>query len=295
MLIKYPINIAPECWTDWFDRDDPTGTGDWETLYDLRKENPGKICPKPRDMEVTTLSGLSVGAAGEVIFKNDLTEGFVCRKQDQPDKTCNDYRVRFRCHPPYCGVEAPECWTDWFDRDDPTGTGDWETLYDLRKENPGKICPKPRDMEVTTLSGLSVGAAGEVIFKNDLTEGFVCRKQDQPDKMCNDYRVRFRCHPPYCGVKVCWTKWYDRDDPSGTGDWELLSNLRSENPGQICDNPLSIEAVTTGSNPLQASSTGETFHVYNPTVGFVCRNKDQRSDSCRDYKVRFGCPCSVQP
>ena len=62
-------------------------------------------------------------------------------------------------------------------------------------------------------------------------------------------------------VTVCWTRWYDRDDPSGTGDWEPLSNLRSENPGQICDNPLYIEAVTTGNNPVLATSTGQTFHV----------------------------------
>lgn len=24
-----------------------TGSGDWETLYNLHKENPGRICPKP--------------------------------------------------------------------------------------------------------------------------------------------------------------------------------------------------------------------------------------------------------
>ncbi|XP_036942462.1 cartilage intermediate layer protein 1-like [Acanthopagrus latus] len=156
-----------------------------------------------------------------------------------------------------------QCWTGWFDRDDPSGTGDWETLSDLRRENPGKICPEPGSMEVTTLSGLSVGTAGEVIFRNDLTDGFVCRNQDQSDRTCNDYRVRFCCPPQYCGeeVTVCWTRWYDRDDPSGTGDWEPLSNLRSENPGQICDNPLYIEAVTTGNNPVLATSTGQTFHV----------------------------------
>lgn len=60
---------AAECWTDWFDRDDPSGSGDWETLYNLRKENPGKICPTPQGIEATTLSGLSVAAAGEVIYK----------------------------------------------------------------------------------------------------------------------------------------------------------------------------------------------------------------------------------
>ncbi|GLD70125.1 cartilage intermediate layer protein 2-like protein, partial [Lates japonicus] len=183
-----------------------------------------------------------------------------------------------------------QCWTDWFDRDDPSGTGDWETLYSLRMENPGKICPNPVDIEAETLSGLSVAAAGDVIYKSDTTVGFVCRKSDQPTKTCNDYRVRFSCHPPFCGGGVCWTKWYDRDNPSGTGDWELLSDLRKENPGQICEHPLYIEAQTTDTS-TPASSTGQTFLIFNPTEGFVCRNADQKWGGCRDYRVRFGCPC----
>lgn len=60
---------ASGCWTDWFDRDDPSGTGDWETLSNLRNQYPGKICPKPVDIEAQTLSGLSVAAAGDVIYK----------------------------------------------------------------------------------------------------------------------------------------------------------------------------------------------------------------------------------
>ncbi|XP_047429845.1 cartilage intermediate layer protein 2-like [Mugil cephalus] len=182
-----------------------------------------------------------------------------------------------------------QCWTDWFDRDNPSGTGDWESLYNLRKENPGKICPKPVNIEARTLSGLSVAAAGDVIYKSDTTSGFICRNMDQSKKMCNDYRVRFSCHPPFCGG-VCWTKWYDRDNPSGTGDWELLSNLKTENPGQICGSPLFIEAVTTDTL-TPAIYTGENLFVYNPTQGFVCRKMDQKSKTCRDYKVRFGCPC----
>lgn len=61
--------LFTECWTDWFDRDDPTGSGDWETFYSLRKQYPGKICSKPLDIEARTLSGLSVAAAGDVIYK----------------------------------------------------------------------------------------------------------------------------------------------------------------------------------------------------------------------------------
>ncbi|XP_062323638.1 uncharacterized protein LOC134024907 [Osmerus eperlanus] len=185
-----------------------------------------------------------------------------------------------------------QCWTDWFDRDDPTGTGDFETLVDLRSENLGKICPSPVQIEVTTISGVSHTATGNVFAAVDTTTGFICKNKDQPPKTpCQDYRVRFRCYPPFCGDVVCWSKWYDRDDPSGTGDWELLGDMQKEYPGSICANPFYIESVTVDTSTT-AIATGQIFYIYNPTRGFVCRNADQKGGgSCRDYKVRFGCPC----
>ncbi|XP_013765772.1 uncharacterized protein LOC102205049 [Pundamilia nyererei] len=182
------------------------------------------------------------------------------------------------------------CWTEWFDRDDPSASGDWETLCRLRKENPGKICPRPAAIEAKTLSGLTVAAAGDVIYKNDITSGFICRNKDQiNNKKCNDYRVRFSCYPPFCERGVCWTSWFNRDDPGTTGDWEVLSELKKHN--KICDNPLYVDAVTTDTM-TPAIYTGETFYMYNPTDGFVCGNKDQTTGKCSDYKVRFGCPCN---
>uniref|UniRef100_A0A8C7XSE6 WxxW domain-containing protein n=1 Tax=Oryzias sinensis TaxID=183150 RepID=A0A8C7XSE6_9TELE len=178
------------------------------------------------------------------------------------------------------------CWTQWFDRDDPSGTGDWETLSDLLKQYPKEICPNPVDVEATTLSGTPAKQTGEVFYKYDKTSGFVCRNEDQKQGMCKDYRVRFSCPSAYCSKKVCWTKWFDRDDPSGTGDWELLSDLRTENPGKICETPQHIQAKPK--SPL-SSFIGDNIYIYNPTQGFVCRNKDQTFKKCRDYKVRFGC------
>ncbi|XP_028295532.1 mucin-5B-like isoform X3 [Gouania willdenowi] len=280
---SHPYCDDEACWTQWFDRDDPSGTGDWETLTNLRNENPGKICPKPANIEVVTLSGNSVIQTGEVIYKMDTTTGFVCKKNDQPDKKCEDYKVRFRCSHPYCDDGA--CWTQWFDRDDPSGSGDWETLTNLRNENPGKICPKPADIEVETLSGNSVVQTGEVIYKMDTTTGFVCKKNDQPDKKCEDYKVRFRCSHPYCDDGVCWTRWFDRDDPSGTGDWETLTNLRNENPGKICPKPADIEVVTLSGNSVV--QTGEVIYKMDTTTGFVCKKNDQPDKKCEDYKVRF--------
>ncbi|XP_042359865.1 uncharacterized protein LOC121955842 [Plectropomus leopardus] len=199
------------CWTDWFDRDDPSGNGDWEDLSNLRKENPGKICSNPLTIEARTLLGFSAAAVGDVIYKIDTTSGFICRNQDQCMKNrCKDYEVRFSCPASFCG-----CWTAWFDRDDPSGAGDWEDLSSLRNENPGKICSQPLGIEARTLSGVIAAATGDVIHKSDTTSGFVCRNKDQyKNKLCNDYRVRFSCPSSFCDPG-CWTAWFDRDDPSG--------------------------------------------------------------------------------
>ncbi|XP_035676191.1 mucin-5AC-like [Branchiostoma floridae] len=95
--------------------------------------------------------------------------------------------------------------------------------------------------------------------------------------------------PPVATGCAGWTRWYDRDNPSATGDWETLGNLRRENPGQICAAPSGIQARVKGSN-RPASLAGERFFQFNPLQGIVCRNADQRDRSCQDYEVRFWCP-----
>ncbi|CAN9514029.1 unnamed protein product [Ophioblennius macclurei] len=182
------------------------------------------------------------------------------------------------------------CWTEWFDRDDPSGSGDWEVLVNLREEFPGKICAKPTGIEVQTLSGQTVQQTGDVIYKMDTVEGFVCRNVDQKKGLCSDYRVRFSCHPPFCGGEVCWTEFFDRDLPSGTGDWEVLKDLQKKFPGKICNKPLYVEGRTSDTN-APADTTGDQLYAFSPTVGLVCRHEDQKNRRCRNYKVRFGCPC----
>ncbi|XP_056150122.1 cartilage intermediate layer protein 1 [Lampris incognitus] len=189
--------------------------------------------------------------------------------------------------------DTDECWTGWFDRDDPTGSGDWETLSALQRENPGSICPRPLEIEVQTIYGRSMHETGDVIAVADANRGFICRNAHQRHKRrCDDYRVRFRCPISFCceARPLCWTRWFNRDKPSGSGDWEHLVALRRKYKGEICDSPLRIDAVTAD-DMTPASSTGQTFHKYDVTSGFICRNKDQWRRRCLDYKVRFQCPC----
>ncbi|XP_076854681.1 cartilage intermediate layer protein 1-like isoform X1 [Brachyhypopomus gauderio] len=91
--------------------------------------------------------------------------------------------------------------------------------------------------------------------------------------------------------RVCYTQWFDCDDPSGTGDWETLENLEMKYPGKICQNPLAIEAQTLSGVPAQ--QTGQVIIHQDLLVGFICLNSQQKKKLCLDYKVRFQCPCRV--
>ncbi|KAM9811531.1 uncharacterized protein ACBT44_011065 [Syngnathus typhle] len=239
-----------ECWTPWFDRDDPSGTGDYETLYELHKKYPGKICERPSRIEVLTTSGASFESTGNVIQLSDTHTGFICQNTDQP---CANYKVRFMCPLEFSkptAMTAPECWTPWINRDSPGGFGDYETLSDLQKENPGKICKHPIGIEARTVSGASVESTGNVIQVSDTRTGFICRNVDQPyHGFCADYEVRFSCPLKFCEHKVCKTSWFNRDKPSGTGDYELLDKIYAENPGEMCRLPLAIEAQTVDGKP----------------------------------------------
>jgi len=79
-----------------------------------------------------------------------------------------------------------------------------------------------------------------------------------------------------------WSSWNDRDNPSGTGDWELV-HLRADYK-ELCKAPTAAEGriVSTG-----AMATTE---VVDFTVnGLICKNSDQHDKSCLDYEVRFCC------
>lgn len=46
------VGFAESEWTEWFDRDDERGSGDWEKLSELHKAFPERLCSNPLDIEV---------------------------------------------------------------------------------------------------------------------------------------------------------------------------------------------------------------------------------------------------
>uniref|UniRef100_A0A673HU12 Si:dkey-205h13.2 n=1 Tax=Sinocyclocheilus rhinocerous TaxID=307959 RepID=A0A673HU12_9TELE len=156
------------------------------------------------------------------------------------------------------GFPLLECRTPWLDRDDPSGVGDYETLSLLLIKYPLQVCPKPIAIEVTTISGTPALPPGNIFV------GY--------------------------GIQSCVTRWFNSDNPKTNGrDSELLSDLLSMYPGQICTNPIGIEAQTVSGQA--AYTTGDIFQVYNPVSGFACVNAGQTGGGvCDDYEVRFSCP-----
>ncbi|KAL8198535.1 UNVERIFIED_CONTAM: hypothetical protein K2H54_015253, partial [Gekko kuhli] len=306
------------CKTKWFDRDNPFGTGDHELLSDLLNEHPGEICSDPTAMEVQTLDGTPASETGQQFAVNEVSKGFCCFNRDQGKGVfCLDYRLRFTCPESFCAA----CKTKWFDHDNPFGTGDHELLSDLLNEHPGEICSDPTAMEVQTLDGTPASETGQQFAVNEVSKGFSCFHAHQGEGVfCLDYRLRFTCPKSFCTepdrsgskfapqsgskfvsaaptqqvqtslpVQMCKTRWFNRDHPTATGDYELLYYLRRDHPGAICSNPIALEVQTLQGIP--ASETGQKFASNDVVNGFACINDQQGNGAfCHDYKVQFTCP-----
>ncbi|XP_018620469.1 cell migration-inducing and hyaluronan-binding protein-like isoform X1 [Scleropages formosus] len=116
-------------------------------------------------------------------------------------------------------------WTEWFDRDDERGSGDWEKLADLQKVFPERICSNPLDMEAETADGIPSSQTQEVFHRNEKDYGLVCLNKEQPDGICHNYRVRFLCGKlvrPHASITI--------DTHSNTSILELADDSSSWKP-----------------------------------------------------------------
>ncbi|CAG6021863.1 unnamed protein product, partial [Menidia menidia] len=123
--------------------------------------------------------------------------GFACINEKQKSKQCEDYQVILTCPSDFC----KGCRTAWFNVDEPTGRGDYETLVQLQALYPGQVCPRPVAIEAMTASGVPAHRTGDVFQTYDATFGFACVNAEQPGgKLCQDYRVRLVCPLTFCSA-----------------------------------------------------------------------------------------------
>lgn len=84
-----------------------------------------------------------------------------------------------------------------------------------------------------------------------------------------------------------WSAWYDRDRPSGAGDYELYKDL--VDGGQLCSNPLAIECQTANGDTDWRDS-GVVYHCDLARGGY-CVNREQPAGGiCENFRVRYLCP-----
>jgi len=93
-------------------------------------------------------------------------------------------------HPVFSGNHCQQQWTACLDRDDPSGSGDWETRLDYSPVPCGGSTPLWADCRTT--AGASAWSTGEVLSCS-AQGGLVCKNSDQSDNYCQDYCVRFLC------------------------------------------------------------------------------------------------------
>ncbi|XP_057685682.1 uncharacterized protein LOC130911992 isoform X2 [Corythoichthys intestinalis] len=192
--------VSRECHTRWLNSDNYTlDEGDVESLYGLMKTYPGQVCRNPIQIVARTAEpGSSPTLIEDVVLHNDVNFGFACfNKEQKNNKQCKDYEVMLICPSDFCHC----CRTPWFNLDDPTsGDGDYETLVELRSLNPDAVCFQPVAVEAMTISGVPANETGDVFLTYDANKGFVCLNSQQPEKKCQDYKVRFTCPPDFCSV-----------------------------------------------------------------------------------------------
>jgi len=123
-------------------------------------------------------------------------------------------------------------------------------------------------------TNLSRGITGYVVSSEGLTTVHAKSLNIAPENQNNTQN--FSC---------VWTNWKDRDNPSGTGDWETRVDF-----SDVCSAPLAAQCQTTGG--IDWINVNEVNIICTPEDGAICQNV-YNPQGCSDYIVRFCCPSTT--
>lgn len=97
-LALFTAPAMADGWTDWLNRDGPSGNGDYEnkSAYSL-----AQVCAQPARIEAMVVGGTTVYRPGDALPDRlsyfSPEQGLVCVNSQQPGGTCQDYTVRYYC------------------------------------------------------------------------------------------------------------------------------------------------------------------------------------------------------
>jgi hypothetical protein len=154
----------------------------------------------------------------------------------------------------------------WLDRDLPSGYGEYETTKDHLK-----MTCRIKGTNAPVVTGNPVG------YTCDTDPGAICKNANVAGG-CKDVEVMYSWSSSRPGVMPPYpaghTGWLDRDNPSGTGDWETTKDLLKIK----CRFTAGHASITTG------SPAGYTCA---PLPGGVCKNGTPAGNKCKDMQVQY--------
>ncbi|CAI5671990.1 unnamed protein product [Oreochromis niloticus] len=159
-------------------------------------------------------------------------------------------------------------WSNWFDRDDERGSGDWEKLSDLHKAYPDHLCSSPLDIQAETHDGIPSNQTGDVIHKKDKDYGFVCLNKDQTHGLCHNYRVRFLCGKlvrPQASVSIDMMSNSSilelADQPAGWGPGDRVVVASTDYSMHQAEEFTLLPCPTCASNQLKVRGKAKFIHM----------------------------------
>ncbi|XP_013401786.1 uncharacterized protein LOC106167531 [Lingula anatina] len=121
------------------------------------------------------------------------------------------------------------------------------------------------------------------------SKGLVCVNSKQTNGLCNDYEIRYLCP----STRGTWTNFLDKDNPSGTGDYEDFATHKTLNKRNLCNGGRPMCARCRDRWSLyHYYATGDKYNTnYDCSWenGLVCTTA-VNGKYCKDYEVQFKCP-----
>ncbi|XP_070562385.1 uncharacterized protein [Ptychodera flava] len=96
IMFAFLLRQAVCDWTNWYNLPDDKPDGDVEKIEDILEFYPNQLCDNPTAIDAVTLQGDSAKSTQD-IFRQFNATGLVCMDEDQINRACNDYKVRFCC------------------------------------------------------------------------------------------------------------------------------------------------------------------------------------------------------
>jgi len=175
-------------------------------------------------------------------------------------------------------------WTEWKNRDSPSGLGDYETLADM-----AGVCATPYSIECQTVAGVDYRQAGQKVTCSPTT-GLICLNAEN-NGSCLDYRVRFLCPSDNTPPDISASSSANSANPSevqitatasdASGIYEIRIFVAGSN-GIFA--PFKTCSMATSCSFTQNYSPGSTYYYY-ATAKDNSDNKNEASSPTKSFTV----------